>query len=172
MFVTEVETIGIFADPSRSQSPRCIFHWLCSCTAPRPPGPAGTRLGGGGRGSKPLSDHRPCRAPATPAGKTSAAGSARRRSEVRGGSAPRRAPVSGPAPAPTSPGLYQGLSRSGLTSGPRPRQREGSGCESELPSGAEEKAPKPASHPPQPRNAADTYLARSYSRDNSRVSPP
>ena len=104
---------------------RCIFHWLCPCTAPRPPGPAGTRLGGRGRGSKPPSDHRPCRAPATPARKTSAAGSARRRSEVRGGSDPRRAPVSGPAPAPTSPGLYQGLSRSGLTSGTRPRQREG-----------------------------------------------
>ena len=31
----------------------------------------------------------------------------------------------GPAPVPTSPGLYLGLSRSGLTSGTRPRQREG-----------------------------------------------
>ena len=80
-----------------------MFHWLCPCAAPSPPGPAGTRLGGRERGSKPPSDHRPCPAPATPAGKTSAAGSAHRRSEGRRGGAPRRAPVSGRPLSPLLP---------------------------------------------------------------------
>ena len=42
-----------------------------------------------------------------------------------GAAHPGESQCQGPAPVPTSPGLYLGLSRSGLTSGTRPRQREG-----------------------------------------------
>ena len=76
---------------------------------PGPRGPQARGWEGEEEEANPPSDHRPWPAPATPAGKTSVPGSAHSRGEGRGGSAPRREPVSGPGACAHFPRTLPGL---------------------------------------------------------------